>query len=433
MMICGVEIVARSGDSSHNVFHLFINANKTSASVQNLVKYRSSELLTTGFVGFLVTDGCMSQEQRPYYPGLDGVLAGETAISTIEGGLQYYGYAVRDLAEDATFEEVAHLLLRGRLPSEEELADFEAILVEASMVPEEVIDFMATIPLHVNEMDVLRTTVSALAHWDEDPSGTSNVTKAERLLGQIPILIAARYRQRMGLRVLQPQPDLSVAANLLYLITGEEPSPTQERAMDVSLILYAEHEFNASTFTARVVTSTLSDLHSAVVAAIGALKGPLHGGANEQVLKQLQEIGSPNNAEAWFRDMVGTKQRLMGFGHRVYKEGDPRAYVLKDYCVRLAEERGQLELERTAEIIERLARDTKGLYPNLDWPSARLYHYLGLDVDLFTPLFVASRVSGWCAHIIEQSQHNRLIRPRARYIGQTGLTFEPLSERESAE
>lgn len=375
----------------------------------------------------------MSQEQQPYYPGLDGVLAGETAISTIEGGLQYYGYAVRDLAEDATFEEVAHLLLRGRLPSEEELADFEAVLVEASTVPEEIINFMATIPLHVGAMDVLRTTVSALAHWDEDPSGTSNVTKAERLLGQIPILIAARYRQRMGMRVLQPQPDLSVAGNLLYLTTGEEPSPTQERAMDVSLILYAEHEFNASTFTARVVTSTLSDLHSAVVAAIGALKGPLHGGANEQVLKQLQEIGSPNNAEAWFRDMVANKRRLMGFGHRVYKEGDPRAYVLKDYCMRLAEERGQMEMERTAETIERLARDAKGLYPNLDWPSARLYQYMGLDVDLFTPLFVASRVAGWCAHIVEQSQHNRLIRPRARYIGPVGLTFEPLSERESAE
>lgn len=374
----------------------------------------------------------MSQAQ-PYYPGLEGVLAGETAISTIEGGLQYFGYAVRDLAEDATFEEVAHLLLRGRLPSEEELADFEAVLIEASTVPEEVLNFMATIPLHVGEMDVLRTTVSALAHWDEDPTGTSNVTKAERLLGQIPILIAARYRQRMGLRVLKPQPDLSVAGNLLYLITGDEPSPTQERAMDVSLILYAEHEFNASTFTARVVTSTQSDLHSAVVAAIAALKGPLHGGANEQVLRQLQEIGSADRAEEWFRNMSANKQRLMGFGHRVYKEGDPRAYVLKDYCVRLAEEVGQMELEKTAETIERLARDSKGLYPNLDWPSARLYHYLGLDVDLFTPLFVASRVAGWCAHIIEQSQHNRLIRPRARYIGQTGLTFEPLSERESAE
>lgn len=374
----------------------------------------------------------MSQAQ-PYYPGLEGVLAGETSISTIEGGLQYYGYAVRDLAEDATFEEVAYLLLRGKLPSEEELADFEAVLVEASTVPEEVINFMATIPLHVGEMDVLRTAVSALAHWDDDPTGTSNITKAERLLGQIPILIAARYRQRMGLRVLKPQPDLSVAANLLYLITGDEPTQAQERAMDVSLILYAEHEFNASTFTARVVTSTLSDLHSAVVAAIGALKGPLHGGANEQVLRQLQEIESPADAEDWFRQMVGQKRRLMGFGHRVYKEGDPRAYVLKDYCVRLAEEKGQNKLEQISETIERLARDTKGLYPNLDWPSARLYHYLGLDVDLFTPLFVASRVVGWCAHIIEQSQHNRLIRPRAKYIGPVGLTFEPLSERETAE
>lgn len=374
----------------------------------------------------------MSLDQ-PYYPGLEGVLAGETAISTIEGGLQYYGYAVRDLAEDATFEEVAYLLLRGKLPTEDELADFEAVLVEASAVPEEVINFLGVIPLHVGAMDVLRTAVSALAHWDDDPTGTSNITKAERLLGQIPILIAARYRQRMGLRVLQPLPDLSVAGNLLYLITGDEPSPSQERAMDVSLILYAEHEFNASTFTARVVTSTLSDLHSAIVAAIGALKGPLHGGANEQVLKQLQEIGSPDQAEAWFRDMVGQKKRLMGFGHRVYKEGDPRAYVLKEYCVRLAEELGQHDLEQTSEIIERLARDTKGLYPNLDWPSARLYHYLGLDVDLFTPLFVASRVVGWCAHIIEQSQHNRLIRPRAKYIGQLGLTFEPLSDRENPE
>ena len=374
----------------------------------------------------------MSQDQ-PYFPGLDGVLAGETSISTIEGGLQYYGYAVRDLAEDSTFEEVAYLLLRGKLPTEDELADFEAVLVEASHVPEEVVNFMATIPLHVGEMDVLRTTVSALAHWDEDPTGTSNITKAERLLGQIPILIAARYRQRMGLRVLRPQADLSVAANLLYLISGDEPTPSQERAMDVSLILYAEHEFNASTFTARVVTSTQSDLHSAVVAAIGALKGPLHGGANEQVLKQLEEIGSPDNAEDWFLKMAAQKRRLMGFGHRVYKEGDPRAYVLKDYCVRLAEELGQSELEQTAETIERLARDNKGLYPNLDWPSARLYHYLGLDVDLYTPLFVASRVVGWCAHIIEQSQHNRLIRPRAKYIGQTGLTFEPMSERENAE
>jgi 2-methylcitrate synthase/citrate synthase II len=374
----------------------------------------------------------MSQEQ-PYFPGLDGVLAGETAISTIEGGLQYFGYAVRDLAEDASFEEVAYLLLHGKLPSEEQLADFEAVLIEASHVPPEVIDFMASIPLHVGEMDVLRTAVSALAHWDEDPSETSDITKAERLLGQIPLLIAARYRQRQGFRVLKPQQDLSIAGNLLYLITGEEPTEFQEKAMNVSLILYAEHEFNASTFTARVVASTKSDLHSAVVAAISALKGPLHGGANEQVLRQLQQVESPDEAESWFHQLMAKKGLLMGFGHRVYKEGDPRAVVLKDYCVRLAESSGNTKLEEIAECIERLARDKKGLYPNLDWPSARLYYYLGLDVDLYTPLFVASRVAGWCAHIIEQSAHNRLIRPRARYIGKTGLTFEPLSDRDQTD
>jgi len=374
----------------------------------------------------------MSQEQ-PYFPGLEGVLAGETSISTIEGGLQYFGYAVRDLAEDASFEEVAYLLLHGKLPTEEQLADFEAVLTEASHVPPEVIDFLASIPLHVGEMDVLRTAVSALAHWDDDPSETSDITKAERLLGQIPILIAARYRQRQGFRVLAPQQDLGVAGNLLYMITGEEPSELQEKAMNVSLVLYAEHEFNASTFTARVVTSTRSDLHSAVVAAIAALKGPLHGGANEQVLRQLRQVSSVEEAEEWFHQLMSKKGLLMGFGHRVYKEGDPRAVVLKEYCTRLAEETRNTRLEEIAEFIERLARDKRGLYPNLDWPSARLYHYLGLDVELFTPLFVASRVVGWCAHIIEQSQHNRLIRPRARYIGQTGLTFEPLSERDEPE
>jgi 2-methylcitrate synthase len=248
----------------------------------------------------------MNQEQ-PYYPGLDGVLAGETAISTIEGGLQYFGYAVRDLAEDASFEEVAYLLLHGKLPTQEQLADFEAVSCEASHVPQEVIDFMASIPLHVGEMDVLRTAVSALAHWDDDPSETSDITKAERLLGQIPILIAARYRQRQGFRVLKPQQDLSIAGNLLYLITGEEPTEFQEKAMNVSLILYAEHEFNASTFTARVVASTRSDLHSAVVAAISALKGPLHGGANEQVLRQLQQVQSPEHAADWFHQLTAKK------------------------------------------------------------------------------------------------------------------------------
>lgn len=363
---------------------------------------------------------------------LKGVVVGETSISTVEGGLQYRGYAVRDLAEDAAFEEVAYLLLRGRLPSEEELADFEAVLIEASEVPEELLDFLATLPLHVSEMDVLRTAVSALSHWDmqaDELGSAANLHKAERLLGQIPILIAARYRQRQGLTVLQPQPDMSLAANLLYLINGDEPSPLAEKALNAALILTAEHEFNASTFTARVVASTQADLHSGIVAAISAMKGPMHGGVNEQVLRTLLEVRTPERAECWVQDQLKRNQRIWGFGHPVYKERDPRAVILKDYCHLLAEDRSQQKLEEASDVIERIARDSQGLYPNLDWPSARLYHYLGIDAELFTPLFVTARVVGWCAHIIEQADQAELIRPRAHYTGPTGLQFDPLEER----
>jgi citrate synthase len=281
-------------------------------------------------------------------------------------------------------------------------------------------------------MDVLRSGISLLAHFDPqaaDNSAPANLAKAQRLLAQIPILIGARHRLRQGARPKTPNPDLGLAGNLLYLITGHEPSPAHERAMDVSLILYAEHEYNASTFTARVVASTLSDLHSAVVAAVGALKGPLHGGANERVLDVLQEVGSPGNAEKWIRQALAQKRRIMGFGHRVYKAGDPRAVILKEHCAELAAESGDTSLEETADVIERIVREEKGLPPNLDWPSARLYHYLGLEVDLFTPLFVASRVAGWSAHVIEQLGNNRLIRPRARYIGPANRKFVPLTSR----
>lgn len=370
--------------------------------------------------------------QIPFSPGLDGIYAGETAISTLDGGLQYRGYAVRDLAADATFEEVAYLLLRGQLPNEEELADFEAVLSESSDVPAEVLEFLSQIPLHIGEMDVLRTAISALSHWDmqaDDPSPNSNLAKAERLLGQIPILIAARYRQRQGLSLLEPLPGVSIAGNLLYLIHGDEAEEERIRCLDAALILYAEHEFNASTFAARVVASTQADLHSAIVAAIAALKGPLHGGVNEQALTVLQELGSPDRAEAWVKQALAHRKTIWGFGHRVYKEGDPRAYLLKEYCQRLARTKAHRRMEETADVIERACRDQKGLYPNLDWPSARLYHYLGLDPDLFTPLFVASRCAGWAAHVIEQSQQKKMIHPRARYCGPTGLSFEPLCDR----
>jgi 2-methylcitrate synthase/citrate synthase II len=371
-------------------------------------------------------------EQEHYFPGLEGVIAGETALSTIEGGLSYRGYAIEDLARDAHFPEVAYLLLHGELPSQEQLADFQAILGESAELAEPVVRLLEELPVHVGAMDVLRTGVSALAHFDpqhDEHSREASVGKTVRLLAQIPLLIAARYRLARGLDLVASSQELGFAANLLHLITGRQPTPLAERALDVSLILYAEHEFNASTFTARVVTSTGSDLYSAVAAAIGALKGPLHGGANERVMEVLDEVGSSANAERWVRQVLASKRRIMGFGHRVYKSGDPRAVILREYCRQLAADRGETELEEIADTIERIVGQEKGLPPNLDWPSARLYHYLGLDVELYTPLFVASRVVGWAAHAIEQSEHNRLIRPRSRYTGPPRRRFVPLGER----
>lgn len=364
--------------------------------------------------------------------GLEGIVAGDTAISNITGELRYRGYAVNDLASRSSFTEVAYLLLHGELPTMEQLADFKAILAESAEVAPDILAFVQTIPLHVSAMDVLRTGISALAHFDpqlDDNSHAANIAKGTRLLAQIPILIAARHRQRLGLPLVQPDFQLNFAAGLLHLINGEEPISAAERAMDVSLILYAEHEFNASTFTARVVMSTMSDLHSAVVAAVGALKGPLHGGANERVLEVLQEVGSPARAEAWVREALVKKRRIMGFGHRVYKDGDPRAVLLAGYCKQLADQIGDHSLEQIADTIERIVGEEKGIPPNLDWPSARLYHYLGLPVDLYTPLFVASRVAGWTAHAIEQADNNRLIRPRSEYVGPAPRKFVPIDDR----
>ncbi len=372
----------------------------------------------------------MSEER--YFPGLEGVIAGETAVSAVEGGLLYRGYPIEQLARDATFVEVAYLLLYGELPNQEELADFQSILSESAEVDESILRFIGEIPLHVGAMDVLRTGISALAHFDpqlDDDGREASIAKTVRLLAQIPILIAARHRQREGLPLVEPNSELSFAGSILHLITGREPTALEERGMDVSLILYAEHEFNASTFTARVVTSTQSDIYSAITAAVGALKGPLHGGANERVMEVLEEVGSPDNAAGWVRQALDGKRRIMGFGHRVYKDGDPRATILKEYCVQLAEKRGNTDLEQIADTIEEVVRREKRLPPNLDWPSARLYHYLGLEIDLYTPLFVASRVVGWAAHVIEQAENNRLIRPRSNYIGPAQRDYAPLSAR----
>jgi citrate synthase len=367
-----------------------------------------------------------------YSPGLEGVIAGETAISTIAEGLSYRGYPVTELAEKATFDEVAWLLLHGELPPARQLDDFRRRIAAARRLPLPLRELLRSLPKGTSPMDALRSAVSVMAHFDphvEDGSRDANLRKAERLLAQIPVAVAEHYRFAKGQEPVAARPDLGHAANFLWMLRGREPSPADTRALDVSLILYAEHEFNASTFTARVVVSTESDLHSAVVAAIGALKGRLHGGANEKVMDLLRATGGPATAEKWVRDALARKEKIMGFGHRVYKAGDVRAGILRAYARQAAEAAGQTQWEEAAEIIEKVLAEEKHLYPNLDWPAGRLYHAMGLEVPLYTPIFVMARVAGWSAHVVEQSEHNRLIRPRGRYTGPARRSVKPLAER----
>jgi citrate synthase len=367
-----------------------------------------------------------------YSPGLEGVIAGETAISTVTEGLRYRGYPVPELAEHCSFDEVAYLLLHGELPNARQLADFRKRVAVARRLPEPLRDLLKALPRWTPPMDALRSAVSVLACFDQDAPDSSrdaNLRKAERLLAQVPVAVADHYRFSKGLQLIPAREDLSHAANFLYMLNGKEPDAASTRALDVSLILYAEHEFNASTFTARVICSTESDLHSAIVGAIGALKGRLHGGANEKVMELLQAAGGPDTAEAWVRAALARKDRIMGFGHRVYKAGDVRAGILKEYARKAAEAAGSQKWEETAAIFERILAEEKNLHPNLDWPAGRLYHALGLEVPLYTPIFVMSRVTGWSAHVIEQSASNRLIRPRARYTGPERRSVQPLAER----
>jgi len=367
-----------------------------------------------------------------YSPGLEGVVAGETAISTVEGGLRYRGYPVTELAAKASFDEVAYLLLHDELPTASQLSEFRKRFLAAQSIPEPLVALFRALPRSTPSMDVLRTAVSILGHFDpesEDNSHAANLRKAERLLGQIPVAIATHYRLSKGKELLAPRKDLSREANFLFMVLGREPGQAEVRAFDVSLILYAEHEFNASAFAARVVCSTESDPHSSIVAAIGALKGRLHGGANEKVMDILQAAGGPETAEKWIQGMLARKERIMGFGHRVYKTGDLRARILKDHAKQAALATGQTKWEETADIIERIMHKEKNLLPNLDWPAGRLYHAMGLEVSLYTPIFVMSRVAGWAAHVIEQLDNNRLIRPRARYTGANLREVVPLASR----
>jgi citrate synthase len=382
----------------------------------------------------------MSTEQVDhYYPGLEGVIAGETAICNLEGkqgngGLEYRGYAIEDLAGAVSYEETAFLLLHGDLPTKAQLAEFSTRLRSMRSIPEPLIALFKNVPASIHPMDTLRTAVSVLSHFDPDVDASptdhaANVRKAERLIAQMPTAIAIRERIARGQSLIAPRDDLGHGANFLYMIHGKEPSTTMGEAFDLSLVLYTEHELNASTFAARVTVSTLSDLHSGIVAAVGTLKGSLHGGANEEAWKVLERVGSPENAESWIRDALERKERIMGFGHRVYKTGDPRARILKSHCQALAAEISDDRWERIAAPIEKAVTEQKHLPPNVDWPSARLYHYMGLDITLYTPIFAMARTAGRSAHIIEQLDPNRLLRPRPRYNGPPNRHVKPIDQR----
>lgn len=366
--------------------------------------------------------------------GLEGIVATQSSISSIiDDTLTYVGYNIDDLAENASFEEVVYLLWHQRLPKQDELNELKQQLADEMTVPQEVYDHFKTYPIkQVHPMAALRTAVSLLGLYDEkaeDMSDEANYGKAIKLQAEIATIVTAFARIRNGQEPVLPKKDLSYAANFLYMLKGEEPEAIEEEAFNKALVLHADHELNASTFTARVCVATLSDMYSGVTAAIGALKGPLHGGANEQVMKMLTEIDTPENVEPYIQNKLDNKEKIMGFGHRVYRKGDPRAKHLREMSEKLTKLRGEEDLYKMSIQIEELVTGQKNLPPNVDFYSASVYHSLGIEHDLFTPIFAVSRVSGWIAHILEQYANNRLIRPRAEYTGPGMQTYVPVNER----
>lgn len=374
----------------------------------------------------------MNETSEVYHPGLEGVIAGETAICCVEQGrLLYRGYDIVDLAQHASFEECAFLLLHGELPTPEQLLLFRQQIDGERELPRAVIDMLRAIPRQAPMMDVLRTGVSLCGNFSSAVSQgkSSLLTRATRVLAAVPSLIAARLRLLDGKPPLDPKPGLSHAGQFIYQAFGRDPTPLEEKILNLTLVLYAEHEFNASTFAARVCTSTLSGLHSSVVAAIGTLKGPLHGGANEAALELIQRFSSAAEARKWVLDALARKEKIMGFGHRVYRNGDHRAFILEPHVDELAAMRNEQWRAEVYHAIKDTVWEQKKLYPNVDYPCGLVYYFLGFPPDVFTPLFVMARVAGWCAHIIEQHQNNRLIRPRSRYVGPPPRAYVPLSER----
>jgi citrate synthase len=370
--------------------------------------------------------------------GLEDVVAGSSAICFIDGErgvLSYCGYDIHDLARGATFEEVCYLLWHRRLPTRAELGDLASQLASARPLPEAIIRLMRSLPA-VGGMDALRTMTSALGHYDrdaDDQTAQANYRKAVRLTGQIASVVATWGRMAAGKGPITPDPALGHAANFLYMLTGDRPNATATRAFDIALTLHADHELNASTFAGRVAAATLTDIHSAVTGAIGALKGPLHGGANADVMRMLLDLGqdaAPARVEEFIRAKLARKEKIAGFGHRVYRTEDPRATHLRRMSKELGARAGNTRWFEISQQIEQIVTSEKKLNPNVDFYSASTYYTLGIPIDLFTPIFAVSRVAGWTAHILEQYSNNRLIRPRTDYIGpQYPQRFLPLEER----
>jgi len=377
----------------------------------------------------------MSEDAKTVVKGLKGIKAADSSICLIDGQigkLIYRGYNIDDLCAHSTYEEVAFLLLYGELPTPSQLDQFHESLTSHATAPSEVLAVLKSLPRDVSPMAALRTAVSVLGHYDplaEEESDESNKENAIRLIAVLPTLTAAIRRLREGNEPIAPKPELSIAANFMYMLNGEEPSADAAKAMDLILILHAEHGFNASTFSARVIVATLTDMYSAITGAIGALKGKLHGGANIEVLKTLQSVGGVDQVADWVADVRSRKGKFMGFGHAVYQTQDPRAKHLKEYSERLGQEQGDTKWFDLSVEIEKQVVAEIGRQCNVDFFSASVQHYMGIPGDLFTCIFASSRIAGWCAHVLEQIHDNKIIRPSSHYTGPDERAYVPITER----
>jgi len=368
--------------------------------------------------------------------GLREVVAADTRISDIDGDLGrlwYVGYDIADLAEHASYEEIVYLLHHLDLPARDQLEDLNEFMTDERDLSPFLANLMHELAQQTSPMSMLRTGISAASAYDPDgwdESAEAQLRKALRLVAKSPTLITHYHRLRTGQDVIPPNPKLPHAANFLWMLLGDEPSPDDANALDTTFVLYADHTMNASTFTARIIASTLADMFSAITGAVAALKGPLHGGANEEAMKMLEEIGSPDLAEPYVRDRLERHEKIMGFGHAVYRVMDPRATVLKQLSRETGERHGDLRWYEISEAVEQTAMEQKGLNPNVDFYAASVYHVLGIPTDLMTPIFAAARMAGWTAHVREQYQDNKVIRPASVYVGPRDRTYTPIEERD---